>query len=170
MNSDQANGRGAYHVLSMAVIEDLERRGFNQSQIARMLGVSRQAVSEYRQRYGGAKSPRQLALEAWPWQVPAAMCQSIQYRSLRDHGEYMATGGKGMSEAKFKRLRTLYRKVHAGYVVEFDPEIPPGETKSGGWAYRERTPEDGDLIIRVNEHTNLTEDGRRIWRLPIREP
>jgi hypothetical protein len=33
-----------------------------------------------------------------------------------------------------------------------------------------RMPEDGDLLVRVNEHTALTEDGRSIWRVPALDP
>ena len=53
-------------------------------------------------------------------------------------------------------------------VVKFDPSIPPipGVSNKGGWAYRQRTPTDEDLLIRVNEYTDLTEQGRGIWRLP----
>jgi hypothetical protein len=57
-------------------------------------------------------------------------------------------------------------------VLEFDPNIPPipGVSNKGGWAFRERKPEDGDLLIRVNEFTNLTEEGKLIWRFPPIEP
>jgi hypothetical protein len=57
-------------------------------------------------------------------------------------------------------------------VLEFDPNIPPipGVSNKGGWAFRERKPEDGDLLIRVNEFTNLTEEGKLIWRIPPIEP
>ncbi|QOC58408.1 helix-turn-helix DNA binding protein [Mycobacterium phage Maxo] len=57
-------------------------------------------------------------------------------------------------------------------MLEFDPNIPPeeGVSKAGGWAYRPRRPEDKDLLIRVNDYTDLTEEGAMIWRFPPREP
>ena len=57
-------------------------------------------------------------------------------------------------------------------VLEFDPNIPPipGVSSKGGWAYRERLPEDGDLLIRVNEFTNITDKGCDIWRFPAVDP
>lgn len=45
-------------------IEELRRRGFNQTEIADMHGVSRQAVSWHKTTYGGAKSTRQIVNEA----------------------------------------------------------------------------------------------------------
>ncbi len=159
--------------LSLADIEYLKGKGYSQSAIARMYGVSRQAISWWIHTYGGKMTPRQIVLKAWPWKVPAEMSQAAPYRNMRNHGEYIATGGKGMSADKLNRLRSFYRMLREeDLVVEFDPAIPPtpGVSNKGGWAFRQRLPEDGDLLIRVNEHTNLTEDGRRIWRFPEVEP
>jgi hypothetical protein len=91
---------------------------------------------------------------------------------MRDHAEYMATGGKGMSIHKVRRLQTFYRKLDEGLVVEFNPDLPPepGVASTGGWAYRKRQTSDGDLIIRVNEHTTLTDEGKLLWRMPPRRP
>ena len=84
----------------------------------------------------------------------------------------MATGGKGMSRRKLSALRNFYRKIAEGFVLEYSPDIPPqpGVSLPGGFAYRERTPDDGDLIIRVNEHTALTDESRMLWRLPPQLP
>jgi len=72
-----------------------------------------------------------------------------------------------MAPVKLSRLRTFYAKLRDN-VVEFDPVLPPepGFANRGGFALRVRVDADGDLLIRVNEHTNLTEKGRTIWRLP----
>jgi Fe2+ or Zn2+ uptake regulation protein len=52
-------------------------------------------------------------------------------------------------------------------VVEFDPALPPCEDASvGGFAYRDRLESDGDLLIRVNEHTHLSDEGRKVWSMP----
>lgn len=161
------------HKLSLSIIEDLKGKGFNQSQIADEFGVTRQYVSWIKHTYGGRMTPREIALKAWPWTVSAEQSQASPYRRLRDHGEYIATGGKGMSEDKLNRLRAFYRKLREEDVVlEFDPAIPPipGVSNKGGWAFRRRVSGDGDLLIRVNEHTLLTADGRKIWRFPRVEP
>jgi DNA-binding XRE family transcriptional regulator len=154
--------------LTLSVIEDLKRQGYTQSDIARMFGVTRQAVSWHKQTYNGRLTPREEVLKHFPWDVPALMAQTGPYRYMRDHAEYMATGGKGMGKVKLERCRALYRKISQGLVLEFDPGIPvtPGVSNTGGFAWRERRPTDGDLIIRVNDHTTLTDEGKLLWRLP----
>jgi predicted transcriptional regulator len=159
--------------LTLAIIEDLKRKGFTQSEIARMFGVTRQAVSWHKKTYGGALNPREIVNLNFPWKVSAELAQASVCRQIRDHGEYMATGGKGMSQAKLDRVRTLYRKLRRdNVVVEYDPAIPPqpGVCVTGGFAFRPRLDTDGDLLIRVNQHTNMTEEGRMIWRFPPTDP
>ena len=155
--------------ITLEMIEALKNQGLNKSEIAARFNITKQAVSYHKATYNGAKTPRELVLENFPWKVPEAMCQTSPYRRLRDHGEYMATQGKGMSDDKLKRLRAFYRKLRdEDVVVEFDPKIPPrvGVSNKGGFAFRPRTRSDGDLIIRVNKHTTLTTEGRLIWCLP----
>lgn len=159
--------------LSLSIIEDLKGKGFTQTQIAERYGVTRQYVSWIKKTYGGRLTPKEQVLQHFPWQVPAEMSQTSPYRRMRDHGEYVATGGVGMTEEALKRLRTFYHKLKdEDVVLEFDPSIAPepGVSSRGGWAYRPKRPEDGDLMIRVNEHTRLTPEGRMIWRLPPVEP
>lgn len=94
-------------------------------------------------------------------------------RRLRDHGEYVVSGGSALSEYRLKRLRAFHRQLReADVVVEYNPDIPPqpGVSRAGGFALRARRPADGDLMIRVNEYTRLTREGRTIWRLPDHEP
>ena len=157
--------------LSLAVVEDLMSKGWTQSDIAREYDVTRQYVSWIRHYYGGRLSPREQMLQHFPFQVPARMGQTSPFRRLRDHGEYMATGGVGMSEETLGRLRGFYERLR-NQVLEFDPNIPPipGVSSQGGWRYVPRTAEDGDLLIRVNEYTDLTEKGKMIWRFPPVEP
>jgi serine protease inhibitor len=155
--------------LSTGVIESLKSKGYNQSQIAKMFNVSRQAVSWHLKTYGGRMTPRQIVNESWPWDTTNAHGKAVPYQRLRDHGEFMATGGRGMSEGKLKRLRTWWRKLRVeNLVVEFDPNTPsiPGVSPCGGFAYRERVSDDDDLLIRVNEYTRLTDEGAMIWCWP----
>jgi hypothetical protein len=95
--------------------------------------------------------------------------QHFQGDSLRDHGEFMTTGGRGMSNDKLDRLRSWWRMLREGnLVLEFAPDIPPnpGVSPHGGFAYRERVSANNDLLIRVNEHTRLTEEGIAVWCWP----
>ncbi|KAF0847790.1 helix-turn-helix domain-containing protein [Nocardia caishijiensis] len=159
--------------LSLAIVEALKNKGLSQSEIARQFNVTRQYVSWIKHTYGGRLTPTEKLLrEHFPWKCPVVFSQAAPYQRLRNHGEFVATGGNGMAEYKLDRLRGFYGRLREGFVVEFDPDLPPERRVSnkGGWAYRERLPEDGDLLIRVNEHTNLTEEGARIWRLPLVDP
>lgn len=56
--------------LSIGVIEALKRQGLSQSDIAHLFSVSRQAVSYHKVTYNGHKTPREIALEHFPWKVP----------------------------------------------------------------------------------------------------
>jgi len=109
----------------------------------------------------------------FPWEISERFSHAAPVLLIRDHGEYMATDGKGMPERKLKALRGFYRRLReSNTVVVFDPSIPPiiDVSAPGGFDYVPRTEEDGDLLIRVNEYTNLTDEGKRIWRFPKREP
>lgn len=159
--------------LTVSVIDALKNQGMNQSEIAELFGVTKQAVSYHKITYEGYRTPREVVLDNFPWQVPEAMCQTSPYRRMRDHGEYMATGGRGMSKDKLKRLRSFYKKLRdEGLVLEFDPTLSPipGVSNKGGFAYRPRKRSDADLLIRVNKYTTLTAEGRLIWCFPPRDP
>ncbi|OBI14940.1 repressor [Mycobacterium sp. E2327] len=159
--------------LTLAIVEALKTKGLSQSEIARQYGVTRQYVSWIKHTYGGRLTPREQSMQHFPFKVPTDMGQASPFRRLRDHGEYVATGGLGMSEDKLQRLRSFYRMLRENnVVVEFDPNVPPipGISNKGGWAYRERLPEDADLLIRVNEFTDITDEGRTIWRFPAADP
>ncbi len=174
MTKNNPFGEGELPELSLAVIEQLKAKGFNQSRIAELYGVSRQAVSWHLRTYNGTRTPRQQVLEAnFPWKVSQEHERCSAQRRLREHGEYMATGGKGMSEDKLSRLRGFYKMLRdQNAVLEYDPSIPPidGFASRGGFALRPRRKKDGDLLIRVNEYTDLSDEGRMIWRFPPREP
>src|SRR5699024_1569066 len=143
------------------------------TEIAEMFGVTRQYVSWIKHTYGGRLTPREMALKHFPFDVPTELGNTSPFKRLRDHGEYMATGGVGMSDDKLARLRSFYRRLREeNLVIEFDPELPPvdGVSNKGGWAYRRRRKSDEDLLVRRNKHTKITEEGRMIWRFPPVEP
>lgn len=160
--------------LSLAVIEELQEKGWTQSDIARLFGVSRQAVSWHKRTYNGQRTLRQQVLEDhFPWKVSKEQERCSACRRLREHGEYYATGGEGMSEDKLSRLRGFYRTIRRDDVVlEHDPNLPPidGFASMGGFRWCKRQKSDRDLLIRVNEYTTLTDEGRKIWRLPRKDP
>ena len=176
MNEPIANpfGEGAeLPPLTVTVIDELKSKGFTQSDIARMYGVTRQAVSWHKKMYNGHHTPRETVLANFPWKVSSLQGRCSAFRRLRDHGEYVATGGKGMSDEKLSRLRGFYKTIREENVVlEYDPDIPPidGFASEGGFRWVKRTKRDGDLLIRVNKYTDMSDEGRMIWRLPPVDP
>jgi DNA-binding XRE family transcriptional regulator len=159
--------------LTIGIIEELKNKGYTQSEIAEMFDVSKQAVSWHKQTYNGSVTPREEVNRHFPWQVPHQMNQCAPYRRMRDHGEYMATGGKGMSQDKLQRLRSFYKKLRDNnLVLEFDPTLPPepGVASQGGFAFKKRLKSDNDLLIRKNSYTTLSEEGKMIWRFPPEDP
>ncbi|UJD20912.1 immunity repressor [Mycobacterium phage Zimmer] len=152
-----------------SVIEDLKRKGYNQSEIAEMHGVTRQAVSWQKQTYGGSVTTRQIVNKAWPFKTTNLHGKSKPYQRLRDHGEYMRKlSFRDMSDEKTRNLKKWWKKLRdENVVLEFDPDIPPQPgLAGGGFRYVPRRIEDENLIIRVNEHCNLTDEGELIWCWP----
>lgn len=157
--------------LLFSTIEDLRRKGHNQSEIAEMHGVTRQAVSWQKKTYGGRMTPRDIVREAWPFQTTNAHTKSQPYQRLRDHGEFQTSGFKHMSDNKIMRLKAWWRKLRdEDVVLEFDPSIPPGPGMAGGgfrYVPRDIVTDGLELVIRVNEHTApLDEKKSLIWSFP----
>jgi transposase-like protein len=92
--------------LTLAIVEALKNKGLSQSDIAREYGVTRQYVSWIKRTYGGRLTPRETVLQQFPFKVSRAQGQTSPFRRLRDHAEFVATSGVGMSE-ELKRLRTF---------------------------------------------------------------
>nr|AAP57959.1 temperature-sensitive repressor protein cIts [Mycobacterium phage L1cIts391] len=155
--------------LTLSEIEDLRRKGFNQTEIAELYGVTRQAVSWHKKTYGGRLTTRQIVQQNWPWDTRKPHDKSKAFQRLRDHGEYMRVGSfRTMSEDKKKRLLSWWKMLRDDdLVLEFDPSIELYEGMAGGgFRYVPRGIEDDDLLIRVNEHTNLTAEGELLWSWP----
>ncbi|MCX8557902.1 MULTISPECIES: hypothetical protein [Mycobacteriaceae] len=166
--SGKAKKAAHSRALVFGEIEELRRKGFNQTEIANLHGVSRQAVSWHKTTYGGQKSTRQIVNQAWPWETTSSHSKSVAYQRLRDHGQFIAAGAREMSDFKRGRHAAWVKMMRENdFVLEFDPNIPPTPriAPGGGFAYRKRDPRlDGfELLIRVNEFTNLTPEGRRLW-------
>lgn len=109
-------------------------------------------------------------LQAWPWQTTTLHDKATAYQQLRDHGEFIVNGDfRGMSDDKIKRLKSWWKFLRDNDVVlEFDPAIPPtpGVAPNRGFRYLSRSASDEEFLIRVAEHTNLTEGRRSIWCWP----
>lgn len=166
-------GRKNQSGLTPQIIQEEKLKGLSQVQIANKYSVSEAYVSMLKTDLEGfIRTTRERVMDHFPWRVPAGFQGASINRRMRDHAEYMATGGYGMSADKLRRLRSFYRHLEDnGLVVEFHPDIPPSEgVVTGGFAFRNRMTSDGRLIIRVNEHTQLTPPGHSLWTLPTTRP
>lgn len=143
-------------------------KNYTQADIAELYGVSKQYVSKVKHQITGfSQTPREVAMEAFPWIIGRPYDRAAVAQRLRDHAEYAATGGVGMSSLRLYRLRMFYQRLRRDdVVVEFHPSIPPGETRYGGFAFRPRVKSDGDLIIRLNDLAKVNEATPIVWRMP----
>lgn len=155
--------------LTLDLYQSLRSRGFNDRQIAGVVKLTPQSVSRFKNTHAThLRTPREVAKDAWPMEVPYRFVQCSPYKRLRDHLEYMSTGGKGMAEYKLKRLRWFYNRLERdGVVVEYDPQIAPNsDANTGGWRFVERQDSDGDLILRVNQHVKMTDFAWVMFSMP----
>lgn len=151
-------------------------KGFSYSEIGKMYGITRQGVS-WKINHSGGKPPEKeetrsdRARKALPWKIVGPQLKADPIRQLRLHLEYADTQGQGMPEGELRRLRSLYdRLTNFSVVVRYDPSIPPMPgRKYGGFEYAPREDRDGDLILRIDEHTQIPEEDRAKWSLPPRE-
>lgn len=149
--------------LTRAIIGQLMAQGMNFAQIGEEWGMTRQGVSWIWNYYGGETLQKRVS-RVIPFKVPDQFNRDAKLQRLREHAEYMLEGNvHRYSEERRNRLRSFYKKLRdEDQVVEYDPNY--------GFVYRDREPRDKGLMIRVNEHTDITEYGETIWKLPTREP
>lgn len=95
--------------LTPALVDELRQtvnpetgRPYTLTEIGTRFGVSRQYVSKLKQR-GTYQSPRETVMVSWPWSVPPEQ-QNATYHILRDHLEYVASGGEHMQGWKLRQL------------------------------------------------------------------
>lgn len=175
INLNQGERRARQPLISPADIDDLRRKGYNQSQIAEMYGCTRAYISWVKKTYGAAyEQPRAVARRNMPsWNLTAGQGRSSLYTWLGSHLEYMETAGHGMSQNKLYRLRLFYLRLERnGEIVEYDPEFGPSRSVgAGGFRFLPRTSEDAPrMIIRQNAYTVLTDEGRVVWQIPHELP
>lgn len=147
------------------IVQELRNKGMTESDIASVCAM----IDRARLMNSGGSTPREITRAHFPWTVPAEQVVNSLYWNMLDHAEYMASGGHGMKPATLARLREFYEKLQSeNVVVEFDPNIPPQSeiSDNGGFALRPREMKDDDFLIRVNEHTTMTEEGEMLWCFP----
>lgn len=161
--------------LTPAKIYELRtRHGMTLEEIGKMYGLTKSGVS-YVKRQGGPqfRTPREAAMENFPWKdMDPKFKTGAVYQRITNHLEYIQTGGRGMSKSKLRELSYWYKRFSEyNIVLVHDPNLPPRPgIKCGGWDYVPRLESDGDLLLRENEYTTLTDEAREIWRIPDKLP
>ncbi|MDB2215374.1 hypothetical protein [Mycobacteroides abscessus] len=146
--------------LTKPIIEQLMNQGMNFTEIGNEWGMTRSGVSWIYNNYGG-KTLRKMIKEVIPFKVPNKFNRAYALKRLREHAEYVIVGNVDRyTDERRNKLRSFHKKM-VDEVVEYNPET--------GFTYRTREPRDNGLMIRVNEHTNITEYGEELWKLPTRE-
>lgn len=150
---------------------------WTEAEIGRELGRTRQQINNIKymtDRF--SRTPREQAKLQYPLRPLAKPWRGTGVdKRLRDHMEYMATNGEGMSHIKLRDLYGFLRKLRdRNLVVVFDPNIAADDegsaTPVGGFAYRPRKARDGTLVIRDNEFTNITNDNIALLEMPDELP
>lgn len=138
----------------------LRAAGKNKADIAKYFRVSRQAVSSFCKRYAiDDRSPRQKAMDEYVF-AGNPEWNAHPNRMLRAHLAFMATGA--LPRGEMRLLKGFYLHLRTGnLVVEYDPT-------DGGWIYRKRERNDGEMLFRVNKYVGrlLTEEDMILYAFP----
>jgi hypothetical protein len=69
-------------------------------------------------------TPLETVGQLFTWNVAPRFADHPLNRIMREHGDYVATGGRGMSGEVLFRLETFYHKLHSeNLVIEYDAGI-----------------------------------------------
>lgn len=152
--------------LTPAIVEEELRKGKTFAQIGRDFGVSRQAPRDTLKRAGipiPTNETTQTTQDNMPWKGSLDKFRhSKQHQYLFAYAEFMLEGAESLSAARKEDLRAFTNKLKKGMVLALDQTV--------GFYWVPRTPEDNNLVVRVDEYTNLTNDGETIlWVLPNSE-
>lgn len=169
----EGNGRGTIMVrkavTSSSEIQALLNKGLTRTEVAKVIGITTAGVS-WHLRQAGVETTAERLRAALPWDVHMPVVKAAQFRAVKAHLEFWETQGDGMSRDKLVRLRAFYTQLtDFSMVVRYDPEIPPRPGQVyGGFEYVPREDADGDLILRIDDHTQVPDEDREKWVLPDR--
>ncbi|PME08077.1 hypothetical protein AY498_08705 [Corynebacterium ulcerans] len=148
--------------------------GMTQSQIAREYGVTRQYIFTLAKRGRHEAREMEYIKDDIPWpKVKDKHRDNTIYKTLRIHARYMERGQEGVRGSSYVKLLGMYRKlVRFNQVIDYDESYPPvkGLSNTGGFMYVPRSPEDGNLIIKMKPGVRITKRGAHIWQLPKKFP
>ena len=71
------------------ILVDMTVRYLSRAEIADMQGVTQQYVSWIKMTYGGHRTPRERALDHFPWKVPNRFTTASTYTKITDEGHLL---------------------------------------------------------------------------------
>lgn len=161
-------------VITPEEVMHLMGKGMTQSQIAREYGVTRQYIFILAKRAGHEAAEQEYIKDDLPWtDIDETHKDNAIFKALRMHARYMERGQEGLRGSSYIKLLGMYRKlVRFNQVIDYDESYPPveGLSNTGGFMYVPRSPEDGNLIIKMKPSVRITKRGARIWQLPKKFP
>lgn len=99
-------------------------------------------------------TPLEAVRQAFPFDIRPEHQADILHYAVREHGDFVATGGRDWPQDRRHNIRALYAMLRQdNSVITY--------SDAQGWAGEPRRRDDGDLIIRIE---NPTEEQSMIWR------
>lgn len=100
--------------------------------------------------------PLDIVRSAFPFDVqPEHQADALHY-AVREHGDYVATGGRDWHEDRRRALRGFYSMLHQENLIITYSELD-------GWGHQQRLLDDEDMIMRIE---NPTDEQEIIWQFP----
>lgn len=101
-------------------------------------------------------TPLDIVRSSFPFEVqPEHQADAFHY-AVREHGDYVATGGRDWPEDRRRALRGFYTMLRQeNLIITYSPHQ--------GWGYQDRVLNDEDMIVRIE---NPTDEQEIIWRFP----
>ncbi len=115
-----------------------------------------QFLADIKASHADRPKPLDIVRSTFPFDVqPDHQADAFHY-AVREHGDYVATGGRDWHEDRRRALRGFYTMLRQeNLVITYSP--------LDGWGHQERLLNDEDMIMRIE---NATDEQEMIWRFP----
>ncbi len=156
--------------LTKEIVAELLAKGMSQTAIAKEYDVTRQYVHILAKNAGYKPFNPRLVRENLPWEdvLPEHESNTL-LQAMRLHARVYLGGREQIRGRSRVKVNAMYRKLlRFNQVIDYDPSYPPmpGLSGTGGFAYVPRQDSDEDYMIRIKPGVRLTEEGKKIWKMP----
>ncbi|GGG67724.1 hypothetical protein [Corynebacterium pelargi] len=156
--------------LTKEIVAELLAKGMNQTAIAKEYDVTRQYVHILAKRAGYQPFNSRLVRDNLPWEdISSEHDDNVVFQAMRLHARVRVGGREQIRGKSRDKVNAMFRKlIRFNQVIDYDPSYPPmpGLSGTGGFAYVPRQESDEDYMIRIKPGVRLTEEGKKIWKMP----